>query len=636
MTKICRICGKEFEPKVHNATICYRNHYTKCRICGKEISLDGDKNKLKRNMYLKKGFAYCSHLCSCRGIALDKQIKEEENVDLDKLKFYVEQTPLTYVDISKLLNVPVDFIHSRIKKYNLTRNEDLQKQSKLIINSNISKSLKNKYKDEDVKNEMIEKAKNTYKQRTGYTSNFLNPESVQRARQTKLKKYSDETFTNPQKMIETRKRNNNGKFWTQEQIQQGIETRKKLYGSVNNLEKLRHTYLKKYGVKWWTNPKKIKLTWNKKSKKEKQEIVQKQRKTCQERYKVNNPMQLKSVSNKVQQVILKRYGVTCVFKLPEVQEKIKQTNLKKYGTMYPVTLFSHLNGITISKINKKVNQLLLNLGCETQLEKRVNNMSYDILVKPNTLIEINPTYTHNSTIGPFMFGKRVNPKDKNYHLIKTNNATEHNYRCIHIFDWDDIDKIINSLQQKQLIYARKCIIKEVSLKECKKFLDNYHFQNSCNNQIIRLGLYYNNELVQVMTFGYPRYNKNYEWELLRLCTLPKYKIVGGTEKLFKHFLKTQNPKNIISYCDNSKFSGEVYTKLGFTFKSLSSPSKHWYNSRTKRHITDNLLRQRGFSQLHNDNNYKRYNKGDNNEKLMIDNGYVVIYGCGQTTYIWNK
>lgn len=552
MTKICRICGKEFEPKVHNATICYRNHYTKCRICGKEISLDGDKNKLKRNMYLKKGFAYCSHLCSCRGIALDKQIKEEENVDLDKLKFYVEQTPLTYVDISKLLNVSVDFIHSRIKKYNLTRNEDLQKQSKLIINSNISKSLKNKYKDEDVKNEMIEKAKNTYKQRTGYTSNFLNPESVQRVRQTKLKKYGDETFTNPQKMIETRKRNNNGKFWTQEQIQQGIETRKKLYESVNNLEKLRHTYL------------------------------------------------------------------------------------KKYGTMYPVTLFSHLNGITISKINKKVNQLLLNLGCETQLEKRVNNMSYDILVKPNTLIEINPTYTHNSTIGPFMFGKRVNPKDKNYHLIKTNNATEHNYRCIHIFDWDDIDKIINSLQQKQLIYARKCIIKEVSLKECKKFLDNYHFQNSCNNQIIRLGLYYNNELVQVMTFGYPRYNKNYEWELLRLCTLPKYKIVGGTEKLFKHFLKTQNPKNIISYCDNSKFSGEVYTKLGFTFKSLSSPSKHWYNSRTKRHITDNLLRQRGFSQLHNDNNYERYNKGDNNEKLMIDNGYVVIYDCGQTTYIWNK
>ena len=85
---------------------------------------------------------------------------------------------------------------------------------------------------------MIEKAKNTYKQRTGYTSNFLNPESVQRARQTKLKKYGDETFTNPQKMIETRKRNNNGKFWTQEQIQQSIETRKKLYGSVNNKEKL--------------------------------------------------------------------------------------------------------------------------------------------------------------------------------------------------------------------------------------------------------------------------------------------------------------------------------------------------------------------------------------------------------------
>ena len=630
MTKICRICGKEFEPKVHNATICYRNHYTKCRICGKEISLDGDKNKLKRNMYLKKGFAYCSHLCSCKGIALDKQIKKEENVDLDKLKFYVEQTPLTYVDISKLLNVSVDFVHSRIKKYNLTRNGDLQKQSKLIINSNISKSLKNKYKNEDVKNEMIEKAKNTYKQRTGYTSNFLNPESIQRARQTKLKKYGNETFTNPQKMIETRKRNNNGKFWTQEQIQQGVEQRIRLYGSGNNFIKIMRTKQKHFNNCFFVNREKIKETWTLKTETEKQNILNKQKQTKLKKYgNLNNYEQIKQTN-------LDKYGVSSIFKLPEIQEKIKQTNLDKYGTIYPVTLFSHLNGITISKINKKVNELLLNLGCETQLEKRVNNMSYDILVKPNTLIEINPTYTHNSTIGPFMFGKRVNPKDKNYHLSKTNNAVEHNYRCIHIFDWDNIDKIINSLQQKQIIYARNCILKEVNLNECKKFLNNYHFQNSCNNQTIRLGLYYNNELVQVITFGKPRYNKNYEWELLRLCTHPKYKIVGGTEKLFKHFLKTQNPNNIISYCDNSKFSGEVYTKLGFTFKSVSSPSKHWYNSKTKRHITDNLLRQRGFSQLHNDNNYERYNKGDDNEKLMLDNGYVVIYNCGQTTYIWNK
>ena len=94
-----------------------------------------------------------------------------------------------------------------------------------------------------------------------------------------------------------------------------------------------------------------------------------------------------------------------------------------------------------------------------------------------------------------------------------------------------------------------------------------------------------------MTFGKPRYNKNYEYELIRYCSSKK--VVGGAEKLFNYFIKTYNPKSIISYCDWSKFNGNVYSKLGFKYKSYSI-CKHWYNTKTKKHITDNLLRQRGF------------------------------------------
>ena len=43
-----------------------------------------------------------------------------------------------------------------------------------------------------------------------------------------------------------------------------------------------------------------------------------------------------------------------------------------------------------------------------------------------------------------------------------------------------------------------------------------------------------------------------------------------------------------------------------------TPSKHWYHLNSKRHITDNLLRQRGYDQLFNTN----YGKGTNNEELM--------------------
>lgn len=63
---------------------------------------------------------------------------------------------------------------------------------------------------------------------------------------------------------------------------------------------------------------------------------------------------------------------------------------------------------------------------------------------------------------------------------------------------------------------------------------------------------------------------------------------------------------------------------------------HWYNPKTHRHITDNLLRQRGYSQLHNDNNYENYNKGEDNEKLMLENGYLPVYDCGQSTFVWKE
>lgn len=49
-----------------------------------------------------------------------------------------------------------------------------------------------------------------------------------------------------------------------------------------------------------------------------------------------------------------------------------------------------------------------------------------------------------------------------------------------------------------------------------KFLNTYHFQNTCKGQKAAVGLYYGKELVGLMTFGEPRYNKKFEWELLKI------------------------------------------------------------------------------------------------------------------------
>ena len=133
-----------------------------------------------------------------------------------------------------------------------------------------------------------------------------------------------------------------------------------------------------------------------------------------------------------------------------------------------------------------------------------------------------------------------------------------------------------------------------------------------------------------MTFGKPRYNKKYEWELLRLCSHPDYIVVGGAERLFKHFIKNYDPQSIISYCDTSKFTGNVYNRLGFVLSTINKPSKIW--SKGKTYVTDNLLRQHGYDRLFKTN----YGKGTSNEQLMIDNGWLSIYDCGQATYLYTK
>lgn len=314
-------------------------------------------------------------------------------------------------------------------------------------------------------------------------------------------------------------------------------------------------------------------------------------------------------------------------------EKVRETNLKKYGV--ECILNSPVMESFYKKKNSKPNLDFANLLKSDNLvysqEFVIGLKSYDFKIDEN-LIEINPTITHNSTWSPFGNHKGV---DRKYHLEKYRLAASNNYRCIHIFDWDDQTKIAKSLLPRVNIYARKCEIKEVGKKEIDSFLTSYHFQNSCRGQKVKLGLYYKDDLIQVMTFGKPRYNNNYEWELLRLCTKVGFRVVGGSEKLFKHFIKNYNPSSIISYCDNSKFKGDVYLRLGMTLKSKGIPTKHWYHMDKKIHISNNLLLRNGFDRLLGDI-FGCYGKGTNNESLMIENGFVEVYDCGQSSYMWKK
>lgn len=405
----------------------------------------------------------------------------------------------------------------------------------------------------------------------------------------------------------------------------GAKTKLELYGdeNYNNIEKTKATLLEKYGVD------NIMKT---------EHAKQKSRNTCLERYNSecyfssNEYIKNKeSHLQKTKNTCLERYGVESVMQNEVIKDRASKTCQEKYGVKWNcMREEAHNSRNSDSTPNLYFKSLLDTKNINYEREFVLNNFTYDFKIG-KYLIEINPSATHNVIFNPF---SSINKIEKDYHKYKSENAYFDGYKCIHVWDWDDCNKIVDFFKEKTRIYARNCKIQVVSKKDTNQFLNRYHLQNTCKGQTVCLGLYYNNEIVQIMTFGKPRYNKKYEYELLRLCTKSEYIIIGGSERLFNYFIKEYNPKSIISYCDNSKFSGDVYKKLGFSQKcdKKNQPSCHWYNIKTKKHITNNMLLQLGYDKIFNTN----YGKGTDNEWLMLENGFIKIYDCGQAVYTYEK
>lgn len=389
------------------------------------------------------------------------------------------------------------------------------------------------------------------------------------------------------------------------------------------LAKSKKSMLDKYGVD--SNFKRIEVIEKAIAARNTEEVREKVKRTNLERYGTENPAQSEIIKEKMRNTNIQRLGVPYPVSNSDVFNKQIKTNLERYGVTYNIQLPQSNKGSRDSKPNQQFMNLLEANNIKYEREFALGKYLYDFKVG-NTLIEINPSATHNTLWGPYGNHEGI---DKNYHKNKSEFAKD--YRVIHVFDWDDPQIIVNLLKNNEVIYGRNTIVRDVTKEETDEFLKKNHVQGTCRGQQIRIGLYNNDKLVSIMTFGKPRYNKKYEYELLRYCTINN--VIGGAKKLFSHFIKEYNPKSVVSYCDKSKFSGKVYTDLGFNLKLDGKPMKHWYNPKEKvSHITDNLLRQRGFDQLFNTN----FGKGTSNEQLIIDRGYVSIYDYGQNTYVWLK
>lgn len=347
-------------------------------------------------------------------------------------------------------------------------------------------------------------------------------------------------------------------------------------------------------------------------------------------YGVPNCLQSPIVISKIRKTLREHYEVDASMYSPEIQERVNKTCMERYDvpwfSMAEQFRSSRPDHECVSNVNRKFAKNLTDIGLNVNFEKKLENrMVYDIEVEgQGTLIEMDPSYTHNIE-GLNHWNRKVDPF---YHLEKTKLANEYGYRCIHVFDWDDWNKVVRLVAPRKIkIGARKCgIVKVVNAKVANKFIKDNHIQGQARGAVLTLGLTYDNELVMCMSFGRSRYNKKYTYELLRMCSKQDVEVVGGASKLFRFATHQMELDSIISYCDAAKFSGNVYENMGMSFVNHTLPNVVW--SKENKYVTSNLLRQRGYDQLFNAN----YGKDTDNEILMLLNGWVPVCDCGQKVY----
>jgi hypothetical protein len=226
--------------------------------------------------------------------------------------------------------------------------------------------------------------------------------------------------------------------------------------------------------------------------------------------------------------------------------------------------------------------------------------------------------------------------DNNYHRNKLIECESKGVRLITIFsdEWKESKEIVKSrinniLGNCKAIYARSCEVKQIDNKEALDFCDKYHIQGK-GQSYIAYGLLYNNEIVSVMTFSKPMISKSatdYDYELNRFCS--KINVTGGASKMFKAFIRTQNNKKIVSFCDLRWGTGNVYEKLGMKLLHTTKPNYYYVGN-----ITNwNRKHRFGFTKKTLKERYECNLEGT--EKEMAESiGLFQIYDCGHKKYIF--
>ncbi|MDA3779293.1 MAG: hypothetical protein PF487_03525 [Bacteroidales bacterium] len=421
-----------------------------------------------------------------------------------------------------------------------------------------------------------------------------------KSKKTKKKRYGDENFNNIIKCKETKKNLYNDEFYSNRE--QARLTSLENHGCVNytNRNKAKQTSLDRYGDEFYNNREQARLT-------------------SLDRYSVNvynNREQARLTS-------LDRYGETSYMKTDEYKNKLFLKTIKNLGNKLNISInclkYDGSDYIINNYCEKhetfKINRYVLKNRLMYHIENictKCNPISEQSSIKENEISEfissLNVKYVRNNR--NVLNGKELDiyvPEhnvgiefnglywhsniniERKYHLNKTDECEQQDIQLLHIFEneWIYKKEIVKSIIKSKLglienkIFARKTEIREIdNNKLIRDFLETNHIQGFVGSSV-KIGLFYNNDLVSIMTFGKKRLsmgnklNINDEYEMLRFCNKLNTSVIGGASKLLKYFIKTYSPKSILTFADRRYSQGKLYEKLSFEFIGNTEPN-YWY------------------------------------------------------------
>lgn len=405
-------------------------------------------------------------------------------------------------------------------------------------------------------------------------------------------------------------------------------------------EKIKNTCLERFG--FITN---LQAEWCK----------EKIRKTNNEKYGCDNVGQNEEIKKTIKQRLNEIYNVDNIQQLhlknmDDLNEEFVKEHFIKDGVFLRIEFEKYFNILSsstsdrykdkfnISENNKryKISQAEENLASLIKSDivrnsrKIIPPLEIDIyLPEAKLAIEYNGLMYHSRG---FHKSSKMNTPDfpRDYHLNKTKLCEEQGIQLLHIFEGESLDIWLSMIHSKlglnEKLYARKCVVKEIKFKEASEFLEANHLQGVCNSKV-NLGLFKDEELVSIMTFGRSRFNKQYDWELLRFCSKKNFNVVGAASKLLKYF-RNKNQGSIISYANRRWSNGSLYEKLGFTKIKETDPNYFYFKENCWE-----LLSRVKFQKHKLKDILENFDENLSETQNMLNHGYRQIFDCGNLVYV---